>query len=109
MQHCNDEILKAMNRRETKASLTELIAALRARIPGLVLRTSLIAGLPGEDEAAFEELCTFLREMKIERAGVFTFSPEDGTRAATDGPRGYGGPPPDRAGSGCAVGGHRRV
>ena len=82
MQHCNDEILKAMNRRETKASLTELIAALRARIPGLVLRTSLIAGLPGEDEAAFEELCTFLREMKIERAGVFTFSPEDGTRAA---------------------------
>ncbi len=82
MQHCNDAILKAMNRRDTKASLTEMVTKLRERIPGLVLRTSLITGLPYEDEAAFEELCAFLREVKIERAGVFPFSPEEGTKAA---------------------------
>jgi ribosomal protein S12 methylthiotransferase len=82
IQHCNDQILKAMNRRDTKASLTDMLAKLRANIPGLVLRTSLITGLPYEDEAAFEELCQFLREQKIERAGVFPFSPEDGTPAA---------------------------
>ena len=82
IQHCNDTILKAMNRRDTKAELTELLAKLRSRIPGLVLRTSIITGLPYEDEAAFEELCEFLRETRIERAGVFPFSPEEGTRAA---------------------------
>ena len=82
IQHCNDGILKAMNRRDTKAALLELMGKLRTRIPGLVLRTSLITGLPGEGEAEFEELCQFLRDVKIERAGVFPFSPEEGTRAA---------------------------
>ena len=82
IQHCNDAILKAMNRRDTKASLTELFGKLRARIPNLVLRTSIITGLPLESEKEFEELCDFLREMKIERAGVFPFSPEEGTKAA---------------------------
>ena len=82
MQHCNDTILKAMNRRDTKADLVALVEKLRDRIPNLVLRTSLIAGLPYEDEAAFEELAEFIREMRIERAGIFTFSPEEGTRAA---------------------------
>jgi len=82
IQHCNDVILKAMNRRDTKAELLVLLNKLRARIPGLVLRTSIIAGLPLEDDAAFEELCEFLRETKIERAGVFPFSPEEGTPAA---------------------------
>ncbi|MBE6995779.1 MAG: 30S ribosomal protein S12 methylthiotransferase RimO [Ruminococcaceae bacterium] len=82
MQHCNDEILKRMNRRDNKASLLALMEKLRARIPGLVLRTSLIVGLPGEGEEEFEELCEFLREVRIERAGVFPFSPEEGTRAA---------------------------
>ena len=82
IQHCNDGILKAMNRRDTKAELLDLFAALRARIPGLVLRTSLITGLPGEGEAELEELCDFLRQTRIERAGVFPFSPEEGTRAA---------------------------
>ena len=82
IQHCNDRILKAMNRRDTKAELLDLLAKLRARIPGLVLRTSIITGLPYEDEAAFEELCEFLRQTRIERAGVFPFSPEEGTRAA---------------------------
>ena len=71
-----------MNRRDTKAELLDLFARLRARIPGLVLRTSLITGLPGEGEAELEELCDFLRQTRIERAGVFPFSPEEGTRAA---------------------------
>ena len=82
IQHCNDTILKAMNRRDTKANLLALLKKLREKVPGLVLRTSLIAGLPYEDDAAFEELCDFLREVRIERAGVFPFSPEDGTKAA---------------------------
>ena len=82
IQHCSDAVLKAMNRRGDKAYLAELFAGLRARIPGLVLRTSIIAGLPYEDEAAFEELCDFLREQKFERAGVFPYSPEEGTPAA---------------------------
>ena len=82
IQHCNDEVLRAMNRRDTKAELLALLGKLRARIPGLVLRTSLISGLPREDETAFEELCEFLREVRIERAGVFPFSPEEGTPAA---------------------------
>ena len=82
IQHINDSILKNMNRRGTGDDIRNLLRKLRNRIPGLVLRTSLIAGLPGEGEAEFEELCTFLREAKIERAGVFPFSPEDGTPAA---------------------------
>ena len=82
IQHCNDTILKAMNRRDTKADLLALLKKLREKVPGLVLRTSLITGLPYEDDAAFEELCDFLREVRIERAGVFPFSPEDGTKAA---------------------------
>ena len=83
IQHCNDDILKAMNRRDTKESIRKVFHDLRERIPGLVLRTSIIAGLPGEGEKEFEELCDFLREEKIERAGVFPFSPEEGTKAAT--------------------------
>ena len=82
IQHCNDTVLKAMRRRETKAGLEALFAGLRRRIPGVVLRTSLITGLPYEDEAAFEELCEFLQEVRIERAGVFPYSPEEGTPAA---------------------------
>ena len=71
-----------MRRRGTGGEIRALFARLRARIPGLVLRTSLITGLPGEGEAEFEELCTFLKEARIERAGVFPFSPEEGTPAA---------------------------
>lgn len=82
IQHINDCILRAMNRHGTSDDIRRLFKDLRQRIPGLVLRTSIIAGLPGEGEAEFEELCEFLREAKIERAGVFPFSPEEGTRAA---------------------------
>ena len=82
IQHINDGILKAMNRRGTGGEIRSLFKTLRERIPGLVLRTSLIAGLPGEGEAEFEELCEFLKEARIERVGVFPFSPEEGTPAA---------------------------
>ena len=82
IQHINNGILRRMNRKGTGDEIRELFARLRERIPGLVLRTSLIAGLPGEGEAEFEELCEFLREARIERAGVFPFSPEEGTPAA---------------------------
>ena len=82
IQHCNDAILRRMNRRDTKEGIRALFSELRRRLPGLVLRTSVITGLPGEGEAEFEELCEFLREMKIERAGVFPYSPEEGTAAA---------------------------
>ena len=71
-----------MNRHTTNAQIRALLGKLRERIPGVVLRTSLICGLPGEGEAEFEELCQFLRESAIERAGIFQFSPEEGTPAA---------------------------
>ena len=82
IQHVNDEILRKMNRRGDKAWLEELFPKLRARIPGAVFRTSLITGLPGETEEAFDELCDFLRRHKLERVGCFAFSPEEGTPAA---------------------------
>ena len=82
LQHINNEILRRMNRRGTGDEIRALIRTLRSRIPGLVIRTSLIAGLPGETEAEFEELCAWLREVRMERVGVFPFSPEEGTPAA---------------------------
>ena len=82
IQHCNSKILKLMNRRGDRVFLEELFSKLRSRIPGLVIRTSLITGLPGEGEEEFEELCKFLREQRLERVGAFAFSPEEGTPAA---------------------------
>lgn len=82
IQHCNDRILALMNRRGDGAFLRELLRKLRTAIPGLVIRTSLITGLPGEGEAEFQELLDFLGEVRLERAGAFPFSPEEGTKAA---------------------------
>ena len=82
IQHCNSKILKLMNRRGDGDFLRALFAKLRSRIPGLVIRTSLITGLPGEGEEEFHELCEFLRELRLERVGAFAFSPEEGTPAA---------------------------
>ena len=82
IQHCNDKILRQMNRRGDGAFLRSLLKKLRERIPGLVIRTSLIAGLPGEGEAEFMELLDFLKETRMERVGAFVFSPEEGTPAA---------------------------
>ncbi len=82
IQHCNSRILKLMNRRGDGAFLKALFVKLRARIPDLVIRTSLITGLPGEGEEEFQELCDFLRDLRLERVGAFAFSPEEGTPAA---------------------------
>lgn len=82
LQHVSGRILRAMHRPGDGAEFASLIENLRQRIPGLVLRTSLIVGLPGETEEEFAELCTFLQETQIERVGVFEFSPEEGTEAA---------------------------
>ena len=82
IQHCNSKILKLMNRRGDGQFLRDLFQKLRDRIPGLVLRTSVITGLPGEGEEEFEELCEFLKEQRMERVGAFPFSPEEGTPAA---------------------------
>ena len=82
VQHINDSILSRMRRRGTGREIRELFKRLREQIPGVVLRSSLITGLPGEGVDEFEELCAFLRETGIERAGVFPYSPEEGTDAA---------------------------
>ena len=82
IQHINDAILSTMNRRGSGGSLRSLFSRLRERIPGVVLRTSVITGLPGEGEEEYEELCQFLLEARIERAGIFPYSPQEGTAAA---------------------------
>jgi ribosomal protein S12 methylthiotransferase len=81
IQHINDGILRAMNRRGSGEEIERLIEKLRREIPGVVIRTSLITGLPGEGEKEFEELCDFLKRTGLERAGVFAFSPQEGTPA----------------------------
>lgn len=82
IQHCNDEILKAMNRKSDKKSLTELFAKLRREIPDIVLRTTLITGFPGETEEQFTELAEFVNEVKFQRLGCFAYSEEEDTPAA---------------------------
>jgi ribosomal protein S12 methylthiotransferase len=82
IQHIDDGVLRAMNRRGTGADIRALIKKLRSCLPGVVIRTSVIAGLPGEGDDEFTRLCDFLRESRLERVGVFTYSPEDGTPAA---------------------------
>lgn len=82
IQHCNKEVLKRMNRRGDKEFLTELINKIRSKIPDVTLRTTLIAGFPGETDEQFEELCEFVKEMRFERLGCFAYSAEEGTPAA---------------------------
>ncbi len=82
LQHINDDVLKRMNRLGTKASITDLVERLRARIPGLTFRTAFIVGFPGETKAAFEELARYLSEMEFERVAVFPYSDEEETPAA---------------------------
>src|SRR3954463_9342808 len=82
LQHINDRVLKLMNRRHTRAETETIIGRLRESMPGLVLRTTFIAGFPGETEAEFEELLEFVRETKFERLGVFPYSFEPDTPAA---------------------------
>ncbi|MDD3168145.1 MAG: 30S ribosomal protein S12 methylthiotransferase RimO [Eubacteriales bacterium] len=82
IQHASDSILKAMNRRSTKASILDTIARLRNAIPDIHIRTTLITGFPGESSRDFEELMDFIESQKFERLGVFTYSKEVGTPAA---------------------------
>ena len=82
IQHSDSKILSLMNRRGDGEFLRTLFKKLRDKIPGLVLRTSVITGLPGEGEAEFSQLCEFLKDMRLERVGAFPFSPEEGTPAA---------------------------
>ena len=82
VQHASDRILKRMGRRTSKADIKKLIKKIREMIPGLVLRTSIITGFPGEDENDFNELAGFVKEMEFENLGVFIYSKEEGTPAA---------------------------
>lgn len=81
LQHISDSVLKAMGRGMDSDSIRRLVAMLRERIPGLVLRTTFIAGFPGETNEKFDELLDFMRTARFERLGVFVFSPEEGTEA----------------------------
>ena len=83
IQHCSDRILKRMGRRTSKAQLIEIISKLRKEIPDIALRTSLITGFPGETEEDHQELMEFVDEIEFDRLGVFTYSPEEGTPAAS--------------------------
>lgn len=82
LQHCNGDVLKRMNRRGDKESLLALVKKIRDKIPNVVLRTTLIAGFPGETEEQFSELCEFVNETKFERLGCFAYSQEEDTPAA---------------------------
>ena len=81
LQHCSQPVLRAMRRACSRQELTALLRKLRQRIPGLVLRTTMITGFPGETEEDFEELCQFAKEMRFERLGCFAYSQEEGTPA----------------------------
>ncbi len=83
IQHASDAILKRMGRRTSKAQLVEIVEKLRREIPDITLRTTLITGFPGETEEQHEELMAFVDEMEFDRLGVFTYSPEEDTPAAT--------------------------
>lgn len=82
IQHTNDRVLASMNRRLTREKLFTLVERLRARIPGIVFRTSIIVGFPGETEEEFEQLCTDLELLNLDHVGVFRYSKEEGTKAA---------------------------
>ncbi len=83
IQHVSGEVLAAMNRPGDEKSLRALIEKIRAKIPDMVLRTTVMTGFPGETEEQFEGLCRFVQDMRFERLGCFAFSPEEGTVAAT--------------------------
>ena len=82
LQHINDSILASMGRRTTREEIERLIAKIRAAVPDVALRTSLIVGYPGETDAAFEELVAFVDEVRFDHVGVFVYSPEPGTCAS---------------------------
>lgn len=82
LQHASGKVLRAMNRRGDRESLTALLQKIREKIPGVILRTTLITGFPGETEEDFTELAEFVKEIKFDRLGCFAYSQEEGTPAA---------------------------
>ena len=83
IQHCNDEILKRMHRKTNKKDIERIITNLRNKIPDITLRTTLITGFPGETKEAHEEMLEFVDKFEFDRLGAFTYSPEEGTPAAS--------------------------
>lgn len=83
LQHCNDDVLRRMNRRGSKAHITDVLDHLYRNYPDFTLRTTMMVGFPGETDAQFEELLQFLRDYPFDRVGAFPFSPEEGTKAAS--------------------------
>ncbi|WP_027421994.1 30S ribosomal protein S12 methylthiotransferase RimO [Lachnobacterium bovis] len=83
IQHCNDDVLKRMHRKTNKKDLEKIITSLRNKIPDITLRTTLITGFPGETKAAHEEMLEFVNKFEFDRLGAFTYSPEEGTPAAS--------------------------
>ena len=83
LQHASGKVLSAMRRTGDRDSLAKLIAHIRDTVPGIILRTTVMTGFPGETEEDFEELCEFLQEARFERLGCFAYSAEEGTKAAT--------------------------
>lgn len=81
LQHASDRMLAMMKRQITKQETIDLVNTIRAKVPGITLRTTMLVGFPGESEADFEELCQFIREYKFDRLGVFTYSHEEDTSA----------------------------
>jgi ribosomal protein S12 methylthiotransferase len=82
LQHCDDDILVAMNRKGKRKDILDLLSGIRTAMPDIVLRTSFIVGLPGETEQKFQELLEFITQVKFDRVGIFTYSREAGTPAA---------------------------
>lgn len=83
IQHISDSVLARMNRHGRRQLIVDTVKKLRVRVPGIVLRTTAMVGFPGETEEEFSELCEYIKEAKFDRFGAFTFSPEEGTVAAT--------------------------
>lgn len=83
IQHCNDEILKKMNRKDTKEGIAILVNKIRTIFPKSIIRTTLIVGYPGETEETFKELINFIQDVKFDHLGAFTYSCEEGTYGAT--------------------------
>lgn len=83
LQHCSERVLRAMNRRGDRESLEALINKIRGKVPGVILRTTLITGFPGETEEDLAELSAFVKKVKFDRLGCFTYSQEEGTPAAS--------------------------
>ncbi len=83
LQHVSDNMLKIMRRGITRKRTEDLVKTIREKVPGIAIRTTLIAGHPGETEQDFLDLCDFVRAMRFERLGIFTYSHEEGTHAGT--------------------------